>query len=413
MKHIRIAASAAAIAILVSACASGSLGSATSAPPSSAAAATSVPSETATSEVNTSASATEQAADTPAALMPLDRLLPVETIEAYNPSYALESQSDSATDAADFAPLDKVRPRTCAEVLKFSTSPIETADGELAGSAGQSAFFEFPGGSYLESLFAYPSATEAQEAFDTATQLLSKCKNASGEWPQQGTIIIDDGIIRERLSIGTIRRLSDTAVMAQGKPGYDGEISDIQGLVLADDAVLWLEANYYDESTNARRLSRFSAFMAQAQEFALTGELAAEPVAQTNDDLTLDCLQIEPLPYELWRNYDEFYGKGRGRDLFVESRVAVTNKCGKTVRGFKYDAEFTDELDETLLSGNASEKLVVKPGQTRKTVPDRGWTIRAVFDADKIKTFTRADPADITVTMTPTKILFTDKTSLP
>jgi len=353
----------------------------------------------------------------PAQVMPIDRLLPDEVFASYVPSYPVDDTIVDAKARSTFPPLENIRPKECEPLIKLATTPIADDTGELVGAAWNSVYTRDPatslGPTYRELLWAYASEGEAATAFANAVALIGDCKTASAEWPQQGSITIGDGYNRENFDIGKVRSVSESVVIMDGKTDYTGDIRNYSALALAGDSVLWLELDAYGNLTGKRVKGIFDQFVNDSLQYALTGEVSSTSDLDSNVPVTLDCLEISPLPYKLQKNYSEFYGPGRGDDLFVETRGSVTNNCGKRIKGFKYDVSFVDDFGDEVLSGNGTVKKAVAPGATQKTPSNTGFTIRRAFDAEDIKTFVTSDEGDISVNFSITQILFSDGSSLP
>lgn len=352
----------------------------------------------------------------PAPTTPIDRLLPDEVYESYAASYLVDNTSPSSEDRSNFPTLEKVRPKQCTPLLELMTSPLADDNGALAGYASNYVSTRTAaddlGPSYTQRIITFDTPEEAQARFAAASALLEECRTATGEWPQTGTIIIDDGMINERLEFGKIQPISDTVIAIDDQPSYDGFVTSFSTLALVDNSIMWLEFDSWGELTAQRARGIAERFRTDAVEYAMTGEVPPPPSDEVSN-LTLDCLELTPLPYSLIKNYSQFYGPGQGDDLFVEVRQSAANNCGKEIRGYKYDITFADEFGDEFFSGNGTVKGVIPPGGTKKSPTDTGFTLSRVINADEIKTFTKTDPADITVSMNVTQILFKDKTSLP
>lgn len=344
-----------------------------------------------------------------------DLLLPDDVIEAYFPSFPADNVSSNAQSPAEFPEITNVRPKACLPLLRVVSTPLEDSQGTLMSAAQGSLFRADLGPSTSENVLVYASEAEAERAFAEVVDVLSTCKKASGEWPQTGPITFNDGMVNKQLDVRKIKELDDTVYRMTGAPSYDGSIEDYYAVMLAGPAIIWLEMNVYSTAnvTNKRAGQVFDRYMRDAFEYARTGEVSDSGAAVENADLTLDCLVIEPLPYTLVKNYDEYRGKGAGEDLFVEQRLSVTNNCGKVVRGFKYDIEYLDEFGDDFSTGNGTQKVVIEVGQTKKTPGDYGFVIRRWSKPEVIETFVKTKKADVTVEAKATQILFKDKSSLP
>ena len=350
---------------------------------------------------------------TAAPFAPVDLLLPDEAIAAYIPSYSVRSSSVGGLEPRTFPPLSNVRPKKCLPVLQLWTSPLEDTAGELPAYAGNYVSTESPNGdlgpSFYQQIFYFNDAQEAQQRFAEVATLIGDCTSASGEWPQQGTVIINDGINRETLRIDEVNSSDPDLILLKSRDLFDDEIRDFQAIALVDDKVVWLDFAGYGDITSKRAANVFDRYVRDAVGFAETGEF---DLAVT-ESVTLECLDVRPLPYKLIESYSRFSGPGGGEDLFVEFRLAATNNCGKEVRGFKYDVEFLDEFGDSMLSGNATVKRRIGDGETKRSDDDVGYEVKRAFDADVIKWFTEVDPADVTVNISITQVLFSDQTSLP
>jgi hypothetical protein len=278
----------------------------------------------------------------------------------------------------------------------------------------------FPAGSgptFSQKIFVFDSPSLAKAAYDAAIGILKDCRQAQGEYPQTGSVIINDGINTAKVDVTEVRQISDTATLLQGAPSYDGSVEEMSAFILADASVIWLNSyNFNDTLSEEKFLAKFDQYVNDAQTYALTGEVPPS-APEANTGLTLDCLQIEPKPYKLLKNYDQYSGRGQGNDLFIEQQFAVTNNCGKAVRAFKYDVAFTDEFGdnvEGLYGSNGSDKMTIQPGQARLTPKNQGWILNSFGEEGAgIKTMLAAAPGDITVKATATLIRFNDATTLP
>ena len=94
----------------------------------------------------------------------------------------------------------------------------------------------------------------------------------------------------------------------------------------------------------------------------IAGILSALP--QANIATSVECLEMKPFGRKIIKNYSTFYGPGEGSDVFVESRVKVTNNCGKAVKAFEYGVTWEDDFGDLLLNCQFKVKKTIKHGAT-------------------------------------------------
>jgi hypothetical protein len=99
-------------------------------------------------------------------------------------------------------------------------------------------------------------------------------------------------------------------------------------------------------------------------------------------DAILDatCLEGQNTFKKVYKNYSQFSGPGRGDDIWVESRVRLTNNCDKNVKAVTYKEVFTDVFGDTILSCEAKYTINIKKGTSKETPRDRGCLVNTYND---------------------------------
>ena len=125
-------------------------------------------------------------------------------------------------------------------------------------------------------------------------------------------------------------------------------------------------------------------------------------------DAILDatCLEGKNVYKKVFKNYSQYSGKGRGDDIWVESRVKFTNNCDKNVKAVTYKEVFTDVFGDTILSCEEKLTLGIKKGTSKETPRDRGCVINTYND--NFNAWDNAKPRDISSNVVVNQIVFFD-----
>lgn len=118
------------------------------------------------------------------------------------------------------------------------------------------------------------------------------------------------------------------------------------------------------------------------------------------------CLEGRNTYKKVYKNYSQFSGPGRGDDIWVESRVKLTNNCDKNVKAVTYKEVFTDVFGDTILSCEAKYTINIKKGTSKETPRNRGCLVNTYND--NFGAWDTAKLRDITSNVVVDQIVFFD-----
>jgi len=128
------------------------------------------------------------------------------------------------------------------------------------------------------------------------------------------------------------------------------------------------------------------------------------------DILSTTCLSGANIGMKIYKDYSQFSGPGRGNDIWVESRVRLTNNCDKPIKAVTYKEVFTDVFGDTILSCEAKYTISIKVDKSKKTPKERGCLIDS-FNSN-FAAWDTASKADITTDVVVDQIVFADGSSI-
>lgn len=402
---------AAACALLASGCSSQSATQVTVSDASSGASPSAItsgePSST-TSGISPSASP-----DVPQ-LTALDRLLPDSLVDDYVPSLGLTSTVSDMGTRASFPALQKLRPRDCGPLISLFTNPVPDAEGPISEWAWSDVYQGEYSMSTTQKLYVMDSEEVATSYFEEAVAVLEQCNDATGAWPQTGTIRLDDGLNYKRLSVGVVEEVSDDVFVLVDRPIYDGDVPFLSGIAHGGNVIVSLEMRPPTDMTAKRAQEVFTQHLQDALEFAVSGEeptVASSGTQDATGSITLDCLTPSSVVTEIIDPYNTTLGPGYGYDIFVKAPITVSNACGKQVRSFQYSQSFSTKRNSDFSTGYGTSELKVADGKSRTTAANIGYVIYSIDKGYSI--FSKVSPSDVTVETEITQVVFSDGTSLP
>ena len=120
----------------------------------------------------------------------------------------------------------------------------------------------------------------------------------------------------------------------------------------------------------------------------------------------VDCLVVEASVPSLDKSWSEFSGDGNG--VFVAVSLELTNLCEKPIKAYAGTVEVFDTFGDSIFKGNwkQTRKIAVGASTTSKTGQGYGFS---EFE-DAVVPLKDAAREDLTITFTPTMLVFADGT---
>lgn len=123
-----------------------------------------------------------------------------------------------------------------------------------------------------------------------------------------------------------------------------------------------------------------------------------------------DCLKVSNISNAIRLNQPSFSGDPDPTDIFVATKLRITNNCGKTVVGIKGSVDFKNVLGDTIFTGGFTDDNTIPSGETFTTSLNSGWTFNQFEDEHGLLGIMDQNKTKATLVLT--KVAFGDGTIL-
>ena len=123
-------------------------------------------------------------------------------------------------------------------------------------------------------------------------------------------------------------------------------------------------------------------------------------------DSPVDCLVVEASVPSLDKSWSEFSGDGNG--VFVAVNLELTNLCEKPIKAYAGTVEVFDTFGDSIFKGNWKQTRKIAVGASTTSKPGQGYGFSEFEDA--VVPLKDAAREDLTITFTPTMLVFADGT---
>lgn len=120
----------------------------------------------------------------------------------------------------------------------------------------------------------------------------------------------------------------------------------------------------------------------------------------------VDCLVVEASVPSLDKSWSEFSGDGNG--VFVAVSLDLTNLCEKPIKAYAGTVEVFDTFGDSIFTGNWKQTRKIAVGASTTSKAGQGYGF-SEFE-DPVVPLKDAAREDLTITFTPTMLVFSDGT---
>jgi hypothetical protein len=123
-----------------------------------------------------------------------------------------------------------------------------------------------------------------------------------------------------------------------------------------------------------------------------------------------DCLDVANTGNAIKLNQPSFSGDPDPTDIFVATKLRMTNNCGKAIEGVKGTVNFMNVVGDTIFTGGFTDDNTILPEASISTSLNTGWTFNQFEDEYGVLQST--DQTKAKAVLIVSKIVFADGTSL-
>jgi len=93
-----------------------------------------------------------------------------------------------------------------------------------------------------------------------------------------------------------------------------------------------------------------------------------------------NCLKVTNVANAIKLNQPSFSGDPDPTDIFVATKLRITNKCGKSIVGIKGSVDFQNVVGDTIFTGGFTDDNTILSGESFTTSLNTGWTFNEFED---------------------------------
>ncbi len=137
---------------------------------------------------------------------------------------------------------------------------------------------------------------------------------------------------------------------------------------------------------------------------------SAETTTKAESSSIFKCVKTENIGNAIKLNQPSFSGDPEPMDVFVATKIKITNNCGKSIVGVKGSVDFKNIVGDTIFIGGFTDDNTILAGESLTTSFDTGWTFNQ-FE-EQHGQLSGLDQDKTSATLVLSKVVFSDGSAL-